>query len=165
MSIVLLSLTAPGEIMRCPKCKHEQKNLLECEACGLIFEKYRKVQDRKKEEEALRVEKAKEMSASGIGRKFVQVVALVLVVAGCTYYFTAYDQQEEPNQAMLKPLPAESLEQEAVQRQTQLQAAESKRNAVPPVPTLQNAIERARNSTVSIETPWGTGSGFFVNKN
>ena len=29
----------------------------------------------------------------------------------------------------------------------------------------QNVIERARNSTVSIETPWGTGSGFFVNKN
>ncbi len=29
----------------------------------------------------------------------------------------------------------------------------------------QNVIERARNATVSIETPWGTGSGFFVNKN
>jgi V8-like Glu-specific endopeptidase len=28
-----------------------------------------------------------------------------------------------------------------------------------------NSIERARNATVSIETPWGTGSGFFINKN
>ena len=27
------------------------------------------------------------------------------------------------------------------------------------------SIEEARNATVSIETPWGTGSGFFVNKN
>jgi S1-C subfamily serine protease len=34
-----------------------------------------------------------------------------------------------------------------------------------PVINNQNVVERAKNSTVSIETPWGTGSGFFVNKN
>jgi V8-like Glu-specific endopeptidase len=29
----------------------------------------------------------------------------------------------------------------------------------------QTPIERARSATVSIETPWGTGSGFFIQKN
>ena len=26
--------------MKCPKCNHEQSNTFECEACGIIFEKY-----------------------------------------------------------------------------------------------------------------------------
>jgi S1-C subfamily serine protease len=30
---------------------------------------------------------------------------------------------------------------------------------------LTNTIEHARQATVSIETPWGTGSGFFVKEN
>ncbi len=60
MSIHLFFLSVTGEIMRCPKCKHEQKNPLECEACGLIFAKYRRVQSRRKEEEALRLEKVGE---------------------------------------------------------------------------------------------------------
>ena len=56
LSIHLFFLTVTGEIMRCPKCKHEQKNQLECEACGLIFARYREVQNRRQQEEALRLE-------------------------------------------------------------------------------------------------------------
>ncbi|PHR26839.1 MAG: hypothetical protein COA36_10970 [Desulfotalea sp.] len=33
-----------------------------------------------------------------------------------------------------------------------------------PENTRYNTIELARNATVSIETPWGTGSGFFISK-
>jgi S1-C subfamily serine protease len=37
-------------------------------------------------------------------------------------------------------------------------------NGTPPT-TLTSPIEHARNATVSIETPWGVGSGFFVKEN
>lgn len=42
--------------MKCPKCKHEQKNAnaIECEQCGIIFEKYYKAFINKKFNEAVK---------------------------------------------------------------------------------------------------------------
>jgi S1-C subfamily serine protease len=149
--------------MRCPKCQHEQKNTLECAACGLIFAKYRKVQERKKEEQAKLAEAANE---SGSGLKVFQIIGLVAVVAATTYYFTV-DRQKEPQQQMaVAPSTVSKVEPIQVQRPVPKVVAQKK--AEPQrriIITGQNVIERARNATVSIETPWGTGSGFFVNKN
>jgi len=147
--------------MRCPKCDNEQNNSSECEKCGLIFARYRKVQQRKKAE-ALQQESAAEKS--GIGMKVLQVLLLVTAVAGTTYYFTADHRSEN-----VVKTAAESM-----QRQTTTPAASPKRPVEKAVAQEMvtskakyrgNPIERARNATVSIETPWGTGSGFFVNKN
>lgn len=151
--------------MRCPKCRHEQKNTFECAACGLIFAKYRQVLERKKQEEALLAEKAdnadKAGEKAGNGLKFLQLFLLVVVVAAITYYFTGYRMQKSfEHTAVAVPVdtaqPVEKIKQ-AVDAQVQAppQAAKSR----------QSAIERARQATVSIETPWGTGSGFFVNAN
>jgi serine protease Do len=152
--------------MHCPKCRHEQKNSVECEECGLIFEKYRKVQDRKKKEKALRAERAERaenVEKSGTGLKVFQVIILVIVVAASTYYFTGYRQQEKVNQ-IADILPVNSKVPVAEQQEPPKAVTQSQ---VSPKPAMnrQNAIARARNATVSIETPWGTGSGFFVNKN
>lgn len=168
MSIHLFSLSVTGEIMRCPKCKHEQKNPLECEACGLIFARYRKVQSRRKEEEALRLEKAEKMKEPRAGLNFLKILALIVVVAGSTYYFTGYRQQQEGNQTAVIPLPVKIMDQGEVEQKKTVMAAETEQpppSPEPPTLNVQNVIERARNSTVSIETPWGTGSGFFVNEN
>jgi serine protease Do len=155
--------------MHCPKCRHEQKNSVECEECGLIFEKYRKVQDRKKKEKALsaeRAEGAENVEKSVTGLKVFQVIILVIVVAASTYYFTGYRQQEKVNQ--IGDIPPVNSKVPVVEPQEQLEPPEAvTQSQVSPKPAMnrQNAIERARNATVSIETPWGTGSGFFVNKN
>jgi S1-C subfamily serine protease len=149
--------------MRCPKCEHVQKNAVECEACGLIFAKYRKVQERKKEEDALQAEKAEK---SGTGMKILQVVALVVVVAATTYYFTGDRQQETTGQIAVESPPLSTVEPQPVQRQRQVPKVVAQAPTRPkPAMNNQNVVERAKNSTVSIETPWGTGSGFFVNKN
>ena len=147
--------------MRCPKCDNEQHNIVECEKCGLIFARYRKVQERKKAE-ALQQESAAEKS--GITMKILQLLALVFVVAGTTYYFTVDRSSthvaatgSEPGRtekSMQVPVVTKSAVKIPVQ-----QAVASK------VKYRGNPIERARNATVSIETPWGTGSGFFINKN
>jgi S1-C subfamily serine protease len=168
MSIHLFFLLVTGEIMRCPKCKHEQKNPLECEACGLIFAKYRRVQSRRKEEEALRLEKVEKMKESRSGLSFLKVFALIIVVAGSTYYFTGYRPQKERSQTAVNLLPVEIKAQGEVEQKKTAVAADPEQPPAapePPILNMPNVIERARNSTVSIETPWGTGSGFFVNKN
>lgn len=40
--------------MKCPKCKHEQETAIECEQCGIIFEKYYKFFINKKFNEAVK---------------------------------------------------------------------------------------------------------------
>jgi len=154
--------------MRCPKCKHEQKNTLECAACGLIFAKYRRALERKKQEEALLLEKAGSAEKSG-GLKILQALVLVVVVAATTYYFTGYRQQKNLEHtagtaAIGIALPAEVTAQ--TPKQPQAKAVLTPAEAVPQAAgNTQSAIEKARQATVSIETPWGTGSGFFVNEN
>lgn len=145
--------------MHCPKCNHRQNNAQECEACGLIFEKYRKVQERKREA----AETTQEVEKSGAGLKILQILVLVVVVAATTYYFTGYRKQDTVSQQPAET-PTVALQQEQERQPTSkpaIQAAPSSQ----PAAMKHNVIERARNSTVSIETPWGTGSGFFVNKN
>ena len=151
--------------MRCPKCKHEQKNVLECEACGLIFAKYRMVQERKKEEKALKEEDDEKRKKSGPGLKISQVIILVVVVAASTYYFAGYRLAETLPQAAIELSPVTTVEPVQVTRQVTQVAAQTQQPSRQVGPNGLNVIERARNSTVSIETPWGTGSGFFVNKN
>ncbi len=153
-----------GRDMRCPKCDHEQNNTVECDVCGVIFSRYQKIQEKRKEaEEQKKALAGKSTKATTL----LQVLLLVLVVAGTTYYFTAKKPTsavnevpakvaEAPSQASIPAeVPAEKIPQSA-----QKQPPDSSQR-----PPQGNTIERAKNATVSIETPWGTGSGFFVNKN
>ncbi len=149
--------------MRCPKCDHEQKVSLECEACGIIFEKYRKFQERKKADEEVVEGKKK----SGLVSKIAQFGLLIIAVAGTTYYFTAMkplSNQGSENVASQVPEPSvtTTVSQEKASVQPQLTAKPVEQSTVSAPISTQDAIERARNATVSIETPWGTGSGFFI---
>jgi len=147
--------------MRCPKCNHEQKNTVECDVCGVIFSRYQKIQERKKEEAALQTGSE---GKPGIGAKLLQVLLLVVVVAATTYYFTAYKAAPPP----VAPSAAAPVEKKATVEVTVVApSSPPKEISVRPEEEIKgNSVERARNATVSIETPWGTtGSGFFINKN
>ena len=146
--------------MRCPKCSHEQRDTNECEACGLIFSRYRVVQERKKdvaEKKALAVERK-----SGVAMKFFQIILLAVVVASATYYFTAVKKVD-----LQKPA-AESVAVKhntpAPQRVKTVKSPQQHTVTSSTAAPRRNGIELARKATVSIETPWGTGSGFFVNE-
>ncbi len=147
--------------MRCPKCNHEQRDTGECESCGLIFSRYRAVQQRKKkaeEEKALTADKK-----SGGVIKFFQIIVLVITVASATYYFTSTEKESE----LLKPNPENlAVQQDSIvpQRVEPVKNA-NQTSAISSITTSRGGgIESARKATVSIETPWGTGSGFFVNE-
>ncbi len=149
--------------MRCPKCDHEQDNAVECDVCGVIFERYRKIQERRGEEEA---QKALAPGKSGNSLKLFQAALLVVIVAATTWYFTGRQQLPPAGQPAEEKAGAPTVASPAPAAAPAIKAPEPPRPAAPEAAvTSTNSIERARNATVSIETPWGTGSGFFINKN
>lgn len=152
-------------IMQCPKCKHVQRNRVECESCGLIFAKYKAFQEKKKLERELQ----EQGRAKGSGLvKYAAVLMLVLATAGVTYYFAA------PHKADPEEITAS---QKSAATDTETTAGEQTRQA-PQIPVVRvdrqvaqqtdyrplDPLGEARRATVMIKTPWSTGSGFFVNK-
>jgi len=148
--------------------------MVECDVCGVIFAKYQKIQERKREEEeALKEQKVQEeppSEKSGSVMKLLQVLLLVVVVAATTYYFTGNKSTPSPVQPPVEVAPVAKARNTSVVAaplapvQNRIVKVPAPQQASPEAPAVQgNIIERARNATVSIETPLGTGSGFFVN--
>ena len=150
--------------MRCPKCDHVQVNSVECEGCGLIFAKYLKVQERQKAAEESKAGESGKFPAAGV--KILQVLLLVAAVAATTYYFTGSGNQpvSQPQAETAKVPEAPPPRVAQVKPQAAKVVAPAQPDSEQPV-YRGNSIELARNATVSIEAPWGTGSGFFINKN
>jgi len=151
--------------IRCPKCQHEQEGQVECESCGLIFARYNRFQQKQKEqEEMLLTEKQPPQKSSG---RLFQAAILVIATAAVTLYFSS----GKPQPPVPPHNPAEQSSNTTVPQPSSAPPASLQS---PRRPVLQNAqapaaspgaIEHARNATVSIETPWGSGSGFFVKEN
>jgi serine protease Do len=145
--------------MRCPKCSNQQQNTVECRECGLIFEKYAKFQERKREREQQQIEVEK---SSNSGR-YLSTFLLVAVSVAATYYFTRPATENNPQSSnQIAQLTKDAGGEAAATNPAKLAP---KKSTSMPAPVGATAIEQARRATVSIETPWGNGSGFFVDKN
>ncbi|MRR07125.1 MAG: trypsin-like serine protease [Deltaproteobacteria bacterium] len=151
-----------GEVVtmtHCPKCFHEQSNQVECEACGVIFSKFEIVQERRRlQAEATGCRKAE--STGTVSR-----IAVVIVLVTITALFT-YKCMFDRNTPQVEGTPYPTLHGTAVEGKTSspFQGAGSVRQVPNGEPAVISGtpIEQARNGTVSIETPWGSGSGFFI---
>jgi hypothetical protein len=55
--------------MKCPKCGHEQENTVECQRCGIIFEKYKQAQARRTEQELSNSQAQAPSSLKGSAKK------------------------------------------------------------------------------------------------
>lgn len=152
--------------MRCPKCDHVQVGTVECEGCGVIFAKYLKVRERQKEAEENKAGAGEAGQFPKLGMKILQLLLLVAAVAATTYYFTgSHNPPVGQPQAETAKVPEAPPPQVApVKARAANVVAPAQPDAEQPV-YRGNSIEQARNATVSIEAPWGTGSGFFINKN
>lgn len=147
--------------MRCPKCDHDQRDTNECEACGLIFSRYRVVQERKKEVAEKKAVVADRKTGTAV--KFLQIIVLVTVVASATYYLAPVKKGDQPQQPAVESV-AVKQNTPAPQRVKTVESAQQTTVTSSTAVPRRNGIELARKATVSIETPWGTGSGFFVNE-
>ncbi|WP_457577264.1 S1C family serine protease [Desulfomarina sp.] len=144
--------------MRCPKCEHEQNNTRECEKCGLIFSRYEIVRKRKKEEEAAARRKAEKKSKTR--STILQIFLLAVIVCAGVYYYSGKDNNQETAQMPVEYRQKEKSSTGPVKPSTE-KSVKLRQELKNPA-FKENAVETARNATVSIETPWGTGSGFFV---
>lgn len=166
--------------MQCPSCGHKQTNHLECERCGIIFEKYQKRQERLASEKAALEEKAKQKTKKGIPGILIGL-CIGLVVGGGAFYYNSTNTKETPSVTNNKTNPPRHKAITA-----SVEHKKSKKQATSPSPTFQsdtknaleglakqlaeeypvnNPIEGARNATVFVKTTWGSGSGFFVSPN
>jgi S1-C subfamily serine protease len=125
----------------------------------LIFSKYVKYQKKKTELAELQTSEKSGMGIYGI-------LALVIVVAATTYYFTRPGTTAPESIATTQQNQGVAVEQEPHETATGSKAARAVRSQnVQGEESLLSPVEKARQATVSIETPWGTGSGFFIAKN
>ena len=149
---------------QCPKCGHQQQEAVECAACGLIFAKYQLRQQAKGGERGpIETGEPRPKPFKPFGR-LVQVAVLVMASSSLTWYLS---RSPEPQVTQPPPAVAETAKGENVPPPALPAGPPPTSSAGPVAPGKSTAspIERARLATVSIETPWGSGSGFFVSEN
>ncbi|RPI78728.1 MAG: hypothetical protein EHM45_05520 [Desulfobacteraceae bacterium] len=183
--------------MKCPKCGLDQKNNVECQACGVIFAKYLQLQQ-KKQSSVRTAPPDYNPETSGSKNRPLYVPVLIglttfVLVAGIfllLFKNTLFPQKNEP------PLMETRSDSPEIS-DTPLAATDSGSAPVDPVPPLgaptgisepqsasppappslsgiekklaayahpENIVEKAGLATVFIDTGWGVGSGFFIDK-
>ncbi len=102
---------------------------------------------------------------------------MVVGVLGGWYVFAPSQQQPAPDTGQPAAISSQEGEQEGRRAQSsppslrqggvpdQPQGAEGLAGKLAAAFPAGNALEQARNATVFIKTPWGSGSGFFVTAN
>ncbi len=134
--------------MQCPKCQHQQTNTESCENCGIYFAKYKEIQARQ-----ATAAKTHSSAASEGGRPRPLIYLTVAAAVG----IGAYSFWPSTSSTETEVVEA-TIVDETTPQLSDLQSSLLETHAP------RNAIEKARNATVFIETSWDTlGSGFIVN--
>lgn len=160
--------------MECPKCGNRQNGLVECEKCGIIFERYQMRQERIAAEETNQTDPAQGSEKTKSGR--LGIIALVLALGAVGYFYSGPDAPSPapPQTTITTQTPSTptvsspAAHQENTTRRTGQQAINTLEGITGQLAQTHppgNELEWARNATVSISTPWGSGSGFFITGN
>ena len=158
--------------MQCPKCGHQQAGVSECEECGIIFAKFRERQESllsaQKKTSAQENQKASAQSSGWVMPAGV-ILGLALGLGG--YWLGTHKGEQAAVVRDEQVVPAaEPSEARAVASASRAKVSPSSKGSGGSVLAKQldekfpanNSIEAARNATVYIKSPWGSGSGFFV---
>ena len=148
--------------MKCPKCHTEQNNKTECESCGIIFEKYFKAREEKTTIQEQQAQSGQSPAADIPATTGKPVLPFLYFLAGVAVAGLAVFYSLKPTGDM------DTAEIDADRQQTTAQ--QSHPDPAPVRTTSQparnrdstRAVSRALQATVFIKTPWGVGSGFFV---
>lgn len=148
--------------MQCPKCGFAQEATDTCQACGIIFTKYAERQEQQ-EQYATQPNAAPESKTM---RNGVLITCAVLI--GLLGGKALWGKKEPPTQLTTPPAMADSFAPETAPAQERSTTESESISPVSPPPFhntkpyTSNPIEAARNATVLVKTPWGSGAGFFV---
>ncbi len=143
--------------MQCPKCMKEQSSDVQCDYCGIVFEKYR----RRADAAETYVPPLPATADSEGNRRLVLGALAVLVclvsIVAVIYFATAPEKRGKSSAPVHDATSAvagdDGKNGDSLSIRARLAAN------MPP----KNSIESARNATVYIETGWNaSGSGFFI---
>lgn len=149
----------------CPKCGHQQANAIECEACGLLFRKFAQAQERNKPPVMAVDEIPVTSKRSRVPMLIGAALLLIALSAGATWFILQGRLANQ--QAVTQNTPLPQVQEHTPATVTAQSAAQTQRQTPPPPQAAQEqttdaTIERAKDGTVAIETPWVKGSGFFI---
>lgn len=157
---------------RCPKCgKTTPRAVAECKHCGIIYSRYLEVQRKKQARLKQQQVQAEQQQSSRKGVSLVQLLLVVAITFGGTYYYFNSKNKTVSNSIDNSPALSENVADRNVPAPIMTQPTTNPptvSNQVISQPIPANAgdvIARARKATVSLETPFGTGSGFFISSN
>jgi len=145
--------------MQCPKCGHQQTGGRECESCGIIFVKYRERQQALAAARKAEAETAGQASRPGLGRLMPLGVILIIIVGLGGYWMGSRNGEQAP------AVDVKQVEPAVPQPASPSRVAKSTREVSGRLHEQisdKNPIESARKATVFIKSPWGSGSGFFI---
>ncbi|NLC70463.1 MAG: trypsin-like serine protease [Desulfuromonadaceae bacterium] len=157
--------------MQCPKCGFEQSSSEICQSCGLVFAKHA---ERQTFSGGLSPPTSPTGEASRpTGRKnhlSLPIIAVLALTAGLwagkLYFGTppppetgpAVGHPQKAATAVLAPASLPPQRPSVAEHQSPPMGV-----SIPePAPPRGNPIVAARTATVFIKTPWGSGSGFFI---
>jgi serine protease Do len=149
---------------RCPKCSSKLTNKVECRTCGIIFDKYFQSEARKKAQ----AQQDEDTTAKTRKRTVILLVCLLLVSVGAaTFFFLGRTQSLPVAKEAVKPaaVQSERTAEASVQNTAPAIKAGSSGKPEAGVSTEKRSIQSVQNATVSVVTPWGLGSGFFIGEN
>lgn len=157
---------------RCPKCgKTTPRAVAECKHCGIIYSRYLEVQRKKQARLKQQQAQAEEKQSGRKGASLIQLLIVVAVTFGGTYYYFNSKNKTSSNIPASATVIAEDVAvnnrpAQVVSQPANNNAAVTNQAQGAPIPAdAGDVIAKARKATVSLETPFGTGSGFFISSN
>ncbi len=152
--------------MKCPKCDHEQVSKIECERCGVIFEKFFKIQEHRRRIEASADNRPVQPSSE---KKQVPrlhlilglVIAIGLCFGGYYYGLNTSERVKTAHEETGLVEPSPSMDAAESPREMEEAGVAGRLNEFK---QPKNNIEKGQIATVFIQTPWGLGSGFFIDE-
>jgi serine protease Do len=140
--------------MDCPKCGHSQQGTVECESCGIYFEKFKRQQD--SPQVGRRVTEL-DSDSGGFGKWII----VGLLASGAGWWIFSGNDESATTTGSTAAAGTDSSAMPA--RPASVGSLEGLARQLASAHPARNAIESARNATVFITTAWGSqGSGFFI---
>jgi S1-C subfamily serine protease len=153
--------------MKCPKCGFEQPPSEICPSCGIVFAKYAERQELIHDLSSAPLSPEKASAPENRRNPLLLVIIAVLAVGlgwwSAKLYFTPSLPASQTRQG-----PAAAQDPENAAMATAAIPTAEEPSSPPEVSSAavsgptEDPIMAARRATVFVKTPWGSGSGFFV---